>query len=146
MNIGLLTWISICTVATAIGCYEARKNLIPDWTTTPAKFERFELGSRDRRVYPIYHYTYYAEGRLYSGRDGSLMRTTYANPSEAKSEAYTYFPIDRLVVSYDRNNPEISDLNPFSRGTAWSFVYLPPLIMIAGIRMHYLGTKIKIGR
>lgn len=146
MNIGLATWIGICGIATAIGCYEAKKHLAPDWKTTPANFEKLELRHRDRRVYPVYYYNYSVDDRTYSGEDVSLMRTTYANASEAKSEVGAYFPTDRLIVSYDQNRPEISDLNPFPKSTAWSFVYLPPLVMLAGVGMHYLGSKIKLVR
>jgi hypothetical protein len=147
MNLGLITWIALCLVAIGIGTYEGQKSLRADWMQTPARFDRYEIDSRKNsttRFHPIVHYSYSVAGTHYSGKDGSLFGTSYSTQEEARKLVTTYFPADRLIAHYDKNNPSISDLNPLSRSTAWSYIYLPPLIMVIGIGLARLGPKLKL--
>lgn len=147
MNPGLITWIALCLVATGIGTYEGQKSLRADWVQTPARFERYEIDSRKKsttRFHPVVHYSYTVGGTAYSGKDGSLFGTSYSTQDEARKRVTTYFPADRLVAHYDKKNPAESDLNPLSRGTAWSYIYVPPLIMVIGIGLFRLGPRLKL--
>jgi hypothetical protein len=143
MNYGIITWISICTVASGIGIHVARRNLLPEWTSAPAHLVRYDvisIGPDVRKYSPVIYYTYSVSGKIHSGKDGSLTGTAYATYQEAELAARHAFPSDQFSTYYDKNNPEISDLNPLSRSTAWSYAYTPPLIMIVGIGLYFLGA------
>lgn len=148
MNIGLIIWIILGIAATAIGTYTGQKNLKADWAQTPARFGRYEIVARKKgsttRYHPVAYYNYTIAGTAYSGKDSSLFGASYSTPNEARQLVTTYFPADRLVAYYDRNNPALTDLNPLNRATAWSYIYLPPLIMVIGIGLSLLGPRLKL--
>ncbi|HSI10317.1 MAG: DUF3592 domain-containing protein [Rariglobus sp.] len=147
MNLGLITWIAVCLVVTGLGTYTGHKNLRADWAQTPAHFERYEIVSRKKtttRHRIVVHYAYTVAGTAHSGKDYSLFGKTYATPEEARLAMPASFPTEPLIAHYDKNNPAFSDLNPLSRSTAWSYIYLPPLIMAIGIGLFLLGPKLKL--
>jgi hypothetical protein len=147
MNLGLITWIALCLVVTGLGTYTGHKNLRADWVQTPAHFEKYEIVARKKtttRHRIVVHYTYTVSGTAYSGKDGSLFGKTYATPEEARQVMTAYSPPEPFIAHYDKNSPAFSDLNPLSRSTAWSYIYLPPLIMVIGIGLFLLGPKLKL--
>jgi hypothetical protein len=148
MKWSLIVWTSLCLAASGVGAFVARKHVSHEWVATPAVFARYEEGRRikkTRRNYPIIHYSYMVAGQTYAGRDASLLGRNFATAEEAESAAKAYYPTDKLVAYYDKKNPSVSDLNPVPATTAWTYVYAPLLILIAGYGLAWLGSRIKAG-
>jgi hypothetical protein len=147
MKVSLIVFTIICLGALGIGTYEASRHLGREWKATPAQFIKYETLYRiktTRAAYPAIHYSYVVDGRIYQSKDISLTGTRYRDDAAAKEATFAIYDKNNLVAYYDISAHELSDLNPVDSATAWSYIYIPILILLAGFGLAYISPKLKL--
>jgi Protein of unknown function (DUF3592) len=147
MKLSVIVFTVICLGALGLGSYEASRHLGREWKAVPAQFIKYETLYRiktKRAAYPAIHYSYQVDGKTYFSEDTSLTGKRYRDGTTAKEAALAIYDIKNLVAYYDVSAPEISNLNPVDSATAWSYVYVPVLIMLGGWGLAYISPKLKL--